>query len=70
MGDTPQYIIGAFRNGEIFKNLNYNANYYDKDASIIDDPTTTFISKDRKEKEAELCTELFYKNLNKTNTKK
>lgn len=67
-GIPPQYIVGAFRDGKIFKNNNYDPNYYDKNSYPIDDiPTIPFRTRQEKVKEVNYCTSLFYEKLNELN---
>lgn len=60
-GFPPEYIIGAFYDGKIFLNKNYNEHYKNKDATPIDDPmTNNFKTKEQKLQEVQLCEKIFY----------
>ena len=60
-GFPPEYIVGAFYDGKIFLNKNYNEHYKNKDATPIDDPITdVFKTKEQKLREVQLCEKIFY----------
>ena len=60
-GFPPEYIVGAFYDGKIFLNKNYNEHYKNKNATPIDDPITdVFKTKEQKLREVQLCEKIFY----------
>ena len=60
-GFPPEYIVGAFYDGKIFLNKNYNEHYENKNATPIDDPiTNSFKTREQKIEEVKLCEKLFY----------
>mgnify|MGYP004623954575 FL=1 len=60
-GFPPEYIVGAFYDGKIFLNKNYNEHYENKNATPIDDPITdSFKTREQKIEEVKLCEKLFY----------
>ena len=70
-GIPPEYIVGAFTDGKIIQNTkNYNPNYHNKKAKIIDDPLSENL-RTRKEKEIEVdfCEKLFLNFLEKSQKK-
>ncbi|MDD6244999.1 MAG: hypothetical protein PUB03_05005 [bacterium] len=59
-GIPSKYIVGAFQNGKVITNPNYDPNYKNKYAIEIDDAKSNFLDQRAKEENARICSTLFY----------
>lgn len=59
-GIPTKYIVGAFQNGKVITNPNYDPNYKNKYAIEIDDAKSNFLDQRAKEENARICSTLFY----------
>ena len=59
-GIPPEYIVGAFKDMQVFQNPNYNKGYFNQDAKCIDDPEEICISYDDRKEQIEICSKAFY----------
>jgi len=59
-GIPPQYIIGAFQDGKVIKNENYDPNYENKNAALLEEPEKIYKTQAQKIEESNICGKAFY----------
>lgn len=59
-GIPPEYIIGAFKSGEIISNPNYKKDYFNPNAKLVEDSEDIPLSYEERKQEIEICSKAFY----------